>query len=90
MVLLSKAVEKLGITEYIDTTFPDIHMDSSHPDHKPEESSIRDTISRQYGVILPFCKGRGFEPPMDCCRTCCAWRYALQFQNDSKLQAQGR
>jgi hypothetical protein len=49
VVLLSKAVEKLGITEYIDTTFPDIHMDSSHPDHKPEESSIRDTISRQYG-----------------------------------------
>ena len=37
-----------------------------------------------------FWWSREFEPPMDCCCTCCAWRYALQFQNDSKLQAQGR
>ena len=30
------------------------------------------------------------EVPMDFCCTCCAWRYELQFQDDSKLQAQGR
>jgi len=42
-----------------------------------------DCLANSLSFLTPcFWWSRGFEPPMDCCCSCCAWRYALQFQYD--------